>query len=117
MSLSIESYIPEVGGWVEEASIKSGEKPYHIKQNLHGDRQPSFYYQLRCFPRSAVIERIYVGEVVRIGTKNYGAVKNKEPELIANLKRGQEEIEIPIKTDFDTTPHRYRFTYREKASA
>lgn len=112
--LSIECFVPELGAYVEENDIRPGQKPGYIKQLIRGDMQPrtSCVYLLRCFPKSAVIEKIYPKEELHIGTNLYCIVPvNYEPELVATLKRGQEVAEIPIETPYEG-PRRYRFTYR-----
>jgi len=114
MALSIETYVPELDNWVEEATLKYGEKPRYIKQNYHPERRRPFYYQLRVFPKSAMIEIIEFEDEIETNGTLFATVHNsvmEDPQMFANLKRGQEHVTELIQTDFDTKPQLYRFKF------
>ena len=113
--LSVETYIPELDGWVEESAMKPGQKPRHIKQTYNPDGRRPHYLQLRVFPRSAVIELVdYVEEVEATNGSLFAVVKTsvaEKPPVVDNLKKGHPPVEKMIQTDHDTKPHRYRFRF------
>lgn len=115
MALSVETFVPELDVWVEEARMKPGQKPTHIKQNYNPDGRRPFYFQCRALPRSAMIEIVDFVDVLDVTKdREFALVKKEvaeEPEIFANLTKGHDRVTQMIQTDHDTRPHLYRFRF------